>query len=246
MAFLWLLVGFVIGVAVIWFWVKRRVDEQTASIEASYEGRLQHLQAEVGRADQAHEETKEALRALQAEKVAAEERAQNAEDEAGRLRAQVDAAKAALDQLEARLKGARLAEPPAAAAPAPAAAEPGAATDERARRLRSIDAKLKMLPAGSSAGAALLAERRKLLGDGPVPELPTAPAGSAPDDLEAVKGIGPVIDKELKSMGIVTFAQLAALTPAQVERIEERIGFPGRVEREQWIAQARKLMARGS
>lgn len=240
MELLWLLVGLVVGAGGVWLLVRRRVDERIAAIEASWDGRVKHLQAEVGRADQAHEETKEALRALHAEKVAAEDKGRKAADEATRLRAQLDSAKAALDVLEARIEQAKAAER-AAPPPAPAAqAAPG--PSERERRLKAIDAKLRMLPAGSSARAALQAERQRLAGDGPA--LPAAPAGAAADDLEAVKGIGPVIHKELTAMGIVTFAQLVALTPAQIEHIEEKIGFPGRVGREHWIDQARELMAR--
>ena len=66
-----------------------------------------------------------------------------------------------------------------------------------------------------------------------------------PDDLEIIKGIGPFINRELVAMGIVTFAQLVALTPTQIDYLEDKIGFPGRVAREHWIEQARELMAGG-
>jgi F-type H+-transporting ATPase subunit gamma len=76
---------------------------------------------------------------------------------------------------------------------------------------------------------------------------PAAAAGTvlqaqrAPDDLEVIEGIGPVINRRLNEMGITTFAQIAALTPDEVERIGGELDFPGRIERENWIEQARDL-----
>lgn len=74
-------------------------------------------------------------------------------------------------------------------------------------------------------------------GNGAV-SLPAAPAGKGPDDLEAIRGIGPIVGKKLTELGILTFAQLAALEPSQTAAIEQAIGFPGRVGRERWIEQA--------
>ena len=61
------------------------------------------------------------------------------------------------------------------------------------------------------------------------------------DDLSTISGIGPVIVKKLHAEGITTFAQVAAWTPADVEAIEEKLSFKGRVGREDWIAQAKDL-----
>ena len=58
-----------------------------------------------------------------------------------------------------------------------------------------------------------------------------------------IGGIGPKIFAALTDMGITTFAQVAAWTPADVERIEADIKQKGRVAREEWIEQAKELMA---
>jgi F-type H+-transporting ATPase subunit gamma len=63
------------------------------------------------------------------------------------------------------------------------------------------------------------------------------------DDLEDIVGIGPVINGKLRSMGITTFSQIADWTPADAERIGGELDFPGRIEREEWIEQARTLHA---
>ena len=68
-------------------------------------------------------------------------------------------------------------------------------------------------------------------------------AASGADDISLIGGIGPKIYKALTDMGITTFAQVAAWTPADVERIETEIKQKGRVAREEWIEQAKELIA---
>ena len=62
------------------------------------------------------------------------------------------------------------------------------------------------------------------------------------DDLKKVKGIGPVYEGKLNELGIFTFEQIAKLTDEAREAVEDLTGFPGRVEREDWIGQAKELM----
>jgi large subunit ribosomal protein L21 len=70
---------------------------------------------------------------------------------------------------------------------------------------------------------------------------PAAKAGG--DDLKQLSGVGPAMEKKLHALGVKTFAQIAAWTTADAERIDEGINSKGRVEREDWIGQARKLLA---
>lgn len=72
---------------------------------------------------------------------------------------------------------------------------------------------------------------------------PKAAAAASGDDISLIGGIGPKIHKALTDMGITTFAQIAAWTPADVERIEGEVKQKGRVAREDWIEQAKELMA---
>lgn len=64
------------------------------------------------------------------------------------------------------------------------------------------------------------------------------------DDLKKIKGIGPVNENQLNELGIFTFAQIAAWTPANVEWVEGYLSFPGRIGREDWIGQASALQGR--
>ena len=52
----------------------------------------------------------------------------------------------------------------------------------------------------------------------------TAP-DSDPDDLTAIKGIGPVAAGQLNEQGITTFAQIAALSDKDIARIDEAMPF---------------------
>ncbi|NPA92022.1 MAG: hypothetical protein GXO55_11365 [Chloroflexi bacterium] len=63
------------------------------------------------------------------------------------------------------------------------------------------------------------------------------------DDLQLIKGIGPVISKKLNDAGITTFAQLAELTVAQLEEIigEE---IKRLADEEEILRQARELANR--
>jgi large subunit ribosomal protein L21 len=52
-----------------------------------------------------------------------------------------------------------------------------------------------------------------------------------------------VIAKKLEGLGITTLKQIAALTPKKVAEIDEQLNFKGRIEREEWIEQAKDLAA---
>lgn len=63
------------------------------------------------------------------------------------------------------------------------------------------------------------------------------------DDLKKISGVGPVYEEKLNSLGIYTFEQVSKLTPESIQAIEELTKyFPGRIEREDWMSQAKKLM----
>ena len=64
------------------------------------------------------------------------------------------------------------------------------------------------------------------------------------DDLKLISGVGPAIEQGLNEIGITTWAQLSGLTPGQIAALEGELGFPGRVARDNWLAQA-SVLARG-
>ena len=63
------------------------------------------------------------------------------------------------------------------------------------------------------------------------------------DDLQTINGIGPAVEHRLHGVGIFTFAQLAALSPADIAAsVADITGLTAeRIIRQNWIGQARHL-----
>ncbi len=63
------------------------------------------------------------------------------------------------------------------------------------------------------------------------------------DDLQMISGIGPVIEERLHSIDIYTFKQISKFTPRDIEIIDDAIiYFSGRIDRDEWVAQAKELV----
>lgn len=73
-----------------------------------------------------------------------------------------------------------------------------------------------------------------------------AAEAGGPDDLKKIKGIGRVIEGKLNAEGITRYAQIAAWTKKDAAAFSEKLDFQGRIEREDWIAQAKVLAKGGS
>ncbi len=71
-----------------------------------------------------------------------------------------------------------------------------------------------------------------------------APEGDA-DDLKQISGVGPVLEKKLHALGVTRFDQIAALSDEDVAKIDDALNFKGRVQRDDWIGQAKKLAGEG-
>ena len=175
------------------------------------------------------------------------------EDERDRLRTELNAARDAQAKLEASLAEARgLADTRAGRVRELEEAE--ASSRERIARLeqelRSArgTGELQGQPEAMATDAAVPPEAAMAgphpgepVQGTPPPTLP-APEGE-PDDLQKINGIGPSIEKTLHGLGIYYFRQIAAFTPDNVAWIDQRLRFRGRIEREDWIGQARQLAA---
>jgi NADH-quinone oxidoreductase subunit E len=74
------------------------------------------------------------------------------------------------------------------------------------------------------------------------------PAGiekpAAPDDLKLISGVGPKIEGTLHDLGIFTFAQVASWKKAEREWVDGYLNFKGRIDRDDWVKQA-KALAKG-
>ncbi len=94
--------------------------------------------------------------------------------------------------------------------------------------------------------AALQAEAVVVDADSDIPaekfELLTAPRG-APDDLAKLSGVGPQLVKKLNDAGHYHYWQLGAMTAEDVQKLDKDLKLNGRIERDGWVAQARKLLS---
>ncbi|MEZ5997929.1 MAG: hypothetical protein R3B98_04485 [Hyphomonas sp.] len=70
----------------------------------------------------------------------------------------------------------------------------------------------------------------------------TGAAFGEPDELEEINGVGPMLGELLNEVGVYYFWQIAEWTPKDVEWVDEKLEhFKGRIERDDWVGQAREL-----
>ncbi|MEY8830617.1 NADH-quinone oxidoreductase subunit E [Sedimentitalea sp. XS_ASV28] len=102
--------------------------------------------------------------------------------------------------------------------------------------------------AGSAAKPEAAAARQETVTSdeqtGQKPEFLDAARGGRADDLKLIKGVGPKLEGVLNGIGVYHFDQIAAWSADEVAWVDDNlIGFKGRVSRDDWVAQARKLAA---
>ncbi len=61
--------------------------------------------------------------------------------------------------------------------------------------------------------------------------------------LQAISGIGPKLERDLRRFGVHTLEQLAELDDEAVDALDAALGeFRGRMRRDDWVGQARRLL----
>lgn len=66
------------------------------------------------------------------------------------------------------------------------------------------------------------------------------------DDLTLINGVGPFLEKKLNNIGICTYEQISKMDAETIEEVTEAIEFfPGRIEKDDWVGQANRLLGRG-
>ncbi len=66
----------------------------------------------------------------------------------------------------------------------------------------------------------------------------------APDDLKLISGVGPKLEGVLNGLGIYKFEQVAKWKKAEREWVDGYLKFKGRIDRDDWVKQA-KALAKG-
>jgi predicted flap endonuclease-1-like 5' DNA nuclease len=194
-----------------------RLDARVKDLLA-HETRMREIEARLARLQANHAralaERDEELAGLRARLSEEEAReAQRRDAEARARRAEEQAAVA--EELRRAL-----AETPAGETPPPAPAAPAAEAPPTEPRTR---------PRGKKRAGAR------------VPET----AGAEPtDDLRAIRGVGAALEKLLHRLGVRTFRDVALWTDDDIARVDARLGrFRGRILRDAWQEQARRLHA---
>jgi predicted flap endonuclease-1-like 5' DNA nuclease len=104
-------------------------------------------------------------------------------------------------------------------------------------------------PAAKAAPRAKPAAKKKTTKTAAKPSTPAkkaAPkkAAKGHDDLKQISGIGPGLEKKLKDSGIHSLHEIAALSESDITHLEEEIiKFSGRINRDKWVQQAKKLIS---
>lgn len=115
-------------------------------------------------------------------------------------------------------------------APAKAAAKPKVTAEPKAKAAPKVTAK---------AAAPKAAPKAK-----PAPKPKAVAKAVIPDNLELLKGVGPKLNTLLKSLGITSFDQVANWSPVDITEIDSKLGtFAGRIARDNWVDQAKLLVA---
>ncbi len=107
---------------------------------------------------------------------------------------------------------------------------------EAAEAAAPVAAPAAEVPAAEEAAAPVVEEVA-------APVVEKAATSGEADKLTEINGIGPVIEGKLHALGVSTFQQIADFTPEEVERIDGELNFKGRIEREEWISQAKAKLA---
>jgi predicted flap endonuclease-1-like 5' DNA nuclease len=100
--------------------------------------------------------------------------------------------------------------------------------------LRSVRSEAYQNPEPGPEAAQRAAAQNKVLRSAPL------------NDLKRIRGIGVLIEKKLNSMGVTTYEQIANWRAEDIARTSQALDFKGRIERENWVEQARILASGGA
>ena len=128
---------------------------------------------------------------------------------------------------------------------------------ERERELKALDRRAeraeaaleKALAGGPAPKAPKSTEKGASKGVlKPVPRVATATPKASPktaasrDQLQELPGVGPALEKRLRSAGCKSYADIAGLDRAGIEALAEKVGVSAQViRREKWVATAKRL-----
>ena len=140
------------------------------------------------------------------------------------------------------LHAARMAAPATDKKPAAKAAKPAAKAAKPAAKAAKPaakpTAKAASKPAQPAAAADSAAQEAK-------PQTLTKARAGGADDLKRISGVGPKLEGVLNDLGFYHFDQISKWGAGEIAWVDSRLKFKGRIERDDWVAQAASFAAEG-
>jgi predicted flap endonuclease-1-like 5' DNA nuclease len=138
-----------------------------------------------------------------------------------------------------------VASPAPKAAPAPAVSKVVASKNLPGQAALSAEkGSWKYEKAEKAAKPAPKPAKKAAAKDGRPALLSDKPRKGGADDLKLISGVGPKLEQTLNELGVWHFDQVAAFTKADIAWVDARLRFKGRIERDDWMSQA-KILAEG-
>lgn len=270
MAILWLAIGIVIGLLAAWFSLNMRWSKPLSELRAGRSQTSHRVERALEKEREAHEATKQQLSEVDAREDSTSSQNATVRADLDASREELESVKAAAaqtsakfahlqsqcDDLAARLKAAEDGRAQLDAQLRQAEADRDAARDDCRSQISTHEARLRDRDEAVARLETELAALRAKSGGhmgvspaepGPAPHAEAEAAATAlMDDLTKIKGIGPVLKEKLFGLGITSFRQIADFTQDDIDRVNEVLNFRGRIEREQWVEQARTIVQGGS
>ncbi len=113
----------------------------------------------------------------------------------------------------------------------------GAKPKARAKKAKTEEPKAE--PTNAETAKAAKAETAKA----PKPEKAEKPTADFKDDVSQIGGVGPKMKEKLEGYGITSLKELAAMSDADVAKMDEALELHGRAARDEWVEQAKELIA---
>jgi len=95
---------------------------------------------------------------------------------------------------------------------------------------------------GDASAVALKAGSTETKGKA-APKAAAAEGALDASNLSLISGVGPTIEKKLRAAGITSWNEIAAWTEADIAKWDEELKLRGRATREEWVEQAKELLA---
>ena len=83
----------------------------------------------------------------------------------------------------------------------------------------------------------------KALAKKPAAKNAAAPAAEFVDDVSLIGGVGPKLKEKLAGYGVTSLKAIAKMSDADVAKMDEALALKGRATRDEWVEQAKELVA---